>query len=76
MENKRHAVASRNLLEPSGGRRLVKFVRTTDGLIKSVHHASLLIGSTRGITDDIDKENVRDFQALICFRFLRHQIQT
>src|SRR4029077_11149236 len=76
IKDQRHSVAGRNLLQSSGGRRLIKLVRTADGLVESVHQALLLIRWARGISDDVDKENVRDLQALVRFRFLRHKIQT
>jgi hypothetical protein len=34
----------------------------------------LFVRQAHGITNDVDKENMRDLQAQLRFRFLRHEI--
>src|SRR5436190_7583998 len=76
MENERHAVTGRDLFQSSGGGGPTKLGRAADGLVESVHQASLFIGQSGRITDDVDKENVCDLEALVRFRFLWHKLRT
>lgn len=75
MKDKRHAVTGRNLLQSSSGSGAIKLVRAADRLVEPVHQASLRVRQASRITDDIDEENVRDFEALIRFWFFGHKCQ-
>src|SRR5258708_30870293 len=76
IKNERHSVAGRNLHQSARGRCLLEFVRTANNLVELVHQGLLFIRQARGITNDVNKENVRDLQAQLRFRLLRHKIQT
>ena len=76
MKNQRHAVAGRNLLESSGGGGPIELVRTADDLVEPVDRCLLFIRWADGITNDVDKQNVRNLEADVSFRCFRHAISS
>jgi len=73
IKNERHP--SRSDLHQSA-RAMPSGILRTRKLVEMVHRACLFISSGRGITTDVNKKNVRDLQAQLRFRFLRHKIHT
>ena len=72
LKNERHTVPRRNFPESPRGSCSTELVRAANRLVELVDEPLLFIRRAGGITNDVDKQNVRDFEPRIRLRYFRH----
>src|SRR5438067_4073419 len=72
VKDQRHAVAGWNFYQPPRGFRFLILSRAANDLGQFVNHRPLLVNRKLGVTDDVDKQDMRDFQLDFLFNLGRH----
>src|SRR5438105_519581 len=67
-----HAIARRDLEQAVFAFRFAKFVRRLDDLIEFLNRCPLIVDRHFGISDDVDKEDVRDLELDLFFNLSGH----
>src|SRR5204862_4108673 len=72
VENERHAVAGWNFYQATGSFGFLVLIRTADDFRQLINYCPLLVNRKLGITNNVDKKDMRDFEPNLLFNLGGH----